>query len=1032
MIDHVISFSLRVRGLVVLALLAVAGLGLLEYRRMAVDAFPDISPIMVPIFAEAHGMAPEEVERLIAFPLENAMNGLPGVTQIKSTSAFGLAVVYVYFNDRTGIYFARQLVAERLAAAMADLPALHDPPVLGPISTGLGQIFMYYLTAAPEADTGGQAPDAFLRDLNDWVVKVQLQTVPGVTDILSMGGQIVQYQIRIDPDLLHKYGLGIGDIVAAVQANNRNAGGQFLVMGAEESLVRGIGLLENVDQIRDLPVRVVAGVPVTIGAVAEVGYGNEIRRGVVTRNGEHEVVAGLVLKLFGENTSKVIEKLHVKVGEIQAALPPGIELVPYYDQARLVAEATGTVRRALLQGGALVILALLLFMGNLRSALIVALSLPICAWVATLMMGAQGVSANLMSLGGIAVAIGMLGDGSVVMIENIHRHLGLARNARRDRAAVILEAAREVSRPVFFSVAIIILVFLPIYSLEGIEGKMFRPMAFTIVFALLGSMATALIVSPVLALYLLRQGASREHALMRGLKKLYAPLLAAALRGRWAVMGAAALAFAASLALLPRIGTEFIPTLEEGSILVGVTLAPSVSLEHAAATLLRLEREIVAFPEVREVVSRIGRPEVGSHPHPVNTAEIQIELREGFRRKAGLVARLEERLSAYPGVQLNFTQPIQNAFDELLSGIKAQLAVKVFGEDLDTLQALAADIRAAIEDLPGLVDLSVEQSFGQPQLQVVVDRPAAARHGVAVDDLLELVELAIGGEPIAHLYRNTRRHGIHVRYQEGFRADAEAIRHLLVPARDGALVTLGQVAQVREIVGPVQINREKSQRRWIVQGNVRGRDLGGVVADIRARIAERVTLPAGYFIEYGGQFENQQRAMRRLSIIVPSVLAAVFILLWMTFGAWRDAAIIIINVPLALIGGIVGLAASGEYLSVPAAIGFIALFGIAVQNGVVLVSYFNQLRAEGRSLHDAIVEGANLRLRPVLMTAFTTVLGLLPLLLSRGSGSEVQRPLAVVVVVGLTTSTLLTLFVLPAAYRLIERKPPERSETLLD
>lgn len=1029
MINKLIEFSIRVRGLVAAVLVGMIVFGIYSYRHMAVDAFPDISPIMVPVFAEAHGMAPEEVERLITFPIENAMNGLPNVTQVKSTSAFGMAVIYVYFKDSTDIYFARQLVSERLNAAMADLPDLPERPSLGPISTGLGQIFMYYLTLDESADTGGKAPDAYLRELNDWVVKYQLQSVSGVTDILSMGGQVLQYDVRVNPYDLHRYNLSIEDVAEAIRANNRNAGGQFMVLGFEESLVRGIGLLENLDQIRDIPVRTVDGVPLTVGAVAEVAYGSEIRRGVVTRNGDQEVVAGLVLKLFRENTSEVIGKLHAKVAEVQASLPAGVKLVPYYEQAELVRRATGTVKTALWQGSILVILTLLVFMGNLRSALIVVLSLPVCALIAVIMMGARDVSANLMSLGGIAIAIGMLGDGSIVMVENIFRHLGLPENRTRGKSAVIFDAAREVSRPIFFSTAIIIMVFLPIYALQGVEGKMFTPMAFTITFALLGSIATALVVSPVLSFYLLKQGVAREGRLVRWMKRGYRPLLEGAFRNRGRVVLCSVLAFAASLFLVPMIGTEFIPVLEEGSIQIGITMAPSISLEKATATVMQMEREIVEFQEVEETVSRIGRPEAGSHPHPVNTAEIHIEIRPGTD-KAKLVANLNEKLSAISGVQLNFSQPIQNVFDELLSGTKAQLAIKIFGEDLRVLQNTAEEIKEAVEEVPGLVDLSVEQSSGQPQVQIAVDRAACARYGISVSDVLELVELAIGGGPVDQIYLNTRRFGINVRYQEAFRADPAAIRSLLVHTGDGSLVSLEQVADVRETTGPIQINREKNQRRWIVQGNVRGRDLGSVAADIRTRIAEKVKLPPGYFIEYGGQFENQQRAMQRLTLIVPLVITAVFMLLWMTFGSWRDALIIIINVPLALIGGIVGLFFSGEYLSVPAAVGFIALFGIAVQNGVVMVSYFNQLRLEGRNLHDAIVEGGLLRLRPVLITALTTVLGLLPLLLSHGIGSEVQRPLAVVVIFGLTTSTLLTLFVIPAVYSLVENRLPQSFETL--
>jgi cobalt-zinc-cadmium resistance protein CzcA len=575
------------------------------------------------------------------------------------------------------------------------------------------------------------------------------------------------------------------------------------------------------------------------------------------------------------------------------------------------------------------------------------------------------------------------------------------------------------------------MVFMPIYALQGVEGKLFTPMAFTITFALLGSIVTALIVSPVLSRYLLKQGVHLDSRLMEKLKNGYRALLNRTQRRRGMVVVCAVIALAASLLVFPMIGTEFIPTMEEGSILIGVAMAPSISLETATETVMKMEREILEFPEVKETVSRIGRPEAGSCPHPVNSAEIYVEIRSGAD-KAKLIAAMDKKLAAVPGVQLNFTQPIQNAFDELLSGIKAQLAIKVFGEDLAVLQRVAGEIKEAIEGVPGLVDLSMEQSAGQPQIQIAVNRAACARYGIAVKEVLELVELSIGGEPVDQVYLNTRRFGIHVRYQEAFRASPDTIRNLLVHTGDGSLISLEQVATVSEVTGPLQITREKNQRRWIVQGNVRGRDLGSVADEVRTRIARQVKLPNGYFVEYGGQFENQQRAMHRLALIVPLVIITVFILLWMTFGSWRDALIIIINVPLALIGGIAGLLITGEYLSVPAAVGFIALFGISVQNGVVLVSYFNQLRQEGLNLNDAVLEGGLLRLRPVLMTALTTVLGLLPLLLSHGIGSEVQRPLAVVVVFGLTTSTLLTLFVIPAVYGLIESRRPEKFETLMD
>ena len=1025
MINRIVESSLKLPGLVVIALIAIVGMGIFQYNRMPVDAFPDISPIMVPVFAEGHGMAPEEVERLITYPIESSMNGLPGVRQIKSTSAFGMAVIYIYFNDDIDIYFARQVVAERLSSVMAELPDMDEQPALGPISTGLGQIFLYYLTMEDFVDTQDKDPNTYLRELNDWVVKFQLQTVPGVTDILSIGGHVLQYQIRVNPNALWKYELTMEDLVEAVNKNNRNVGGQFLVAGSEEYLVRGIGLVESLEDIRSIAVKEENGRPVFLTDVADVEYGNEIRRGVISHNGEREVVSGIVLKLFGENTSDVIDRLYAKVEEVKKMLPEGVKLVPYYEQAELVYNATGTAKKALLQGGLLVVLTLLVFLGNWRTAFIVGLSLPMCAFVAILCMGVKGLSANLMSLGGIAIAIGMLGDGAIVMVENIFRHLGEEKNRSKSRAIVIFNAAKEVSRPIVFSIAIIVIVFLPIFTLEGVEGKMFSPMAFTIAFALIGSMLAALIAAPVLSLFLLKQGAHKELALMRNLRALYRPLLKKTVQKKRPVVLAAVGVFILSLAVIPFLGTEFIPTLEEGSIFISVNMAPSISLEKGTELIMKMERTITKFEEVDETISRIGRPEAGSHPHPVNYAEIHIELKplgewKNYRNKQELIEALSAGLKPFPGVQLNFTQPIQNAFDELLSGIKAQLAIKLYGEDLGILRTKSEEIKGAIDNISGLVDLSVEQSFGQPQFQVIADRAACARYGVTVSEILEMVELAVGGEVIDNIYLNTRRFGIHMQFQKAYRSDPEALRNILVSTKKGGLIPLSQVAEVKLVIGPIQINREKNQRRWIVQANVRGRDMGSVVADIQKRISEKITLPPGYTIEYGGQFENQQRAMKRLSIIVPTVIALVFLMLWMSFGSIRYALIIIVNVPLSLIGGILGLFIMGEYLSVPAAVGFIALFGIAVQNGMVLVTYFNDLCNSGKSVDESVLEGGLLRLRPVLMTALTTVLGLFPLLLAHGIGADVQRPLATVVVFGLTTSTLLTLFVIPATYSWIE------------
>jgi cobalt-zinc-cadmium resistance protein CzcA len=1024
----IIDISLRYRFLVLIATISIIVFGVYTYFQLPVDAFPDISPIMVPVFVEADGMAPEEIERLITFPIESTMNGLPGVTHIKSTSAFGMAVIYIYFNDDTDIYFARQVVSERLSDAMAALPALDEPPVLGPISTGLGQIFIYYLTLDEGTDTGGKLPTTYLREINDWIVKYQLQTVPGVTDILSMGGHVLQYQIRVNPYALNKYNITLSEVIDAVRENNRNAGGQYIILSAEEYLVRGIGLVQTLDHIRDIHIKVYDGTPITIGDLGEVDFGEEIRRGVVSLNGKQEVVSGLVLKLFGENTSHVIENLYKKIPAIQQSLPDGVNLHPFYEQAELVTNATRTVKNALLQGALLVIIILALFLGNFRCAFIVALSLPICALIAIICMKYADISANLMSLGGISIGIGMLGDGAIVMVENIFRHLNLEHSkSTRGTAEIVLGAANEVTRPIIFSIVIIIIVFLPIFTLQEVEGKMFSPMAFTISFALLGSLMVAVIASPVFCTYLLAGGEQKEFFLLKKLKELYRTPLLWALKHRAVIVSVSLLAFLASIAIIPFLGTEFIPTLEEGSIFIGVSMAPSISLEKASETIMRMEHTIAGYPSVQEVMSRIGRPEAGSHPHPVNYAEIHIKLKppdtwDATAGKKALIEELNHELSSFPGVQLNFTQPIQNAFDELLTGIKAQLAIKIFGEDLATLREKAQEIFNAIDMVPGLVDLSIEQSYGQPQLQIVADREACARYGVNVNTILELVEVAIGGTVIDHIFLNVRRFAIHVRYMEEFRDDPEALGNLLIQTQAGTLIPLDQVADVQQAIGPIQVNREDNQRRWVLQANVRGRDMGSVVADIKSIIDQKITLPAGSYISFGGQFENQQRAMTRLSIIVPIVIALIFFMLCLTFGSLHHALLILLNIPLALIGGIVGLFVTGEYLSVPAAIGFIALFGISVQNGVVLVSCINELCSDGMELDKAVIEGSLLRLRPVLMTATTTIFGLLPLLFSRGLGSEVQRPLAVVVVCGLFTSMVLTLFVIPTVYSWFEAR----------
>lgn len=1029
MIDRILEFSLRNRLLIVLFALGILGVGALALARLPIDAFPDVSPVLVQVITESPGLAPEEVEKLITYPVEVAMNGLPGVDHTKSISAFGISQISVYFEDDVDIYFARQLALERLQQAREEIPPGLGEPVLGPITTGLGQVYQYVVRGPAEDRTD-------LRTLQDWIVKYNLRTVPGVTEVLSFGGEVKQYQVRVDPRALLQYGVTLGDVREAIQANNRNVGGGYIVRGPEEFIVRGIGLAENLTDLGNIIVAERSGTPVYVRNVADVAIGPEVRRGAVTMNGEGEVTAGIVLKRIYENTEQVIEAVKAKVAEVNSALPRGVQVVPFYDQSDLIDRAVSTVRAALLEGIVLIVIILFLFLGNVRSALIVTAMLPLSLLLAFMLMKYFGFSANLMSLGGLAIGIGMMVDGGVVMVENIYRHLSEHRHAqssgrvnpdgsheghRESPMHLILRSAKEVGRPIVFAIAIIIIVFLPLFTLEGVEGKMFKPMAFAISFAMVGSLIFSLTIVPVLCSFFLKGGREEDTWVMRKIKRPYLPVLRWSLDNRKTMLFGALGALALSLGLVPFLGTEFVPQLEEGSIMYRVTLAPSAGLDETIRASTEIERLARSFPEVEDAVSKIGRAEAGGDPEPVNNVETLVTLKPfdewtTGRDKPELVEAMEQKFAQFPGAAFNFSQPIAFRVDELLSGVKAQLAIQLFGEDLDQLVRSAQEIQRAVSTIPGAADVQSEQVTGQPQLQIAVDRSAIARYGINVEDVQEAIEVAIGGEAAGQVFEGIRRFDINVRLQEPYRRDLESIANLLVPAPGGARVPLSQVASIRTVVGPKQISHDNGQRRVVIQLNVRGRDMGGFVAEAQQTIAEQVELPAGYFVTWGGQFENQQRAMRRLMVIVPITIGLIYLLLFSSFGSLKQAGLIILNVPFALIGGIFGLLISRQYLSVPASVGFIALFGVAVLNGVVMVSYINSLRQEGKSVREAVYEGTVLRLRPVLMTATVAILGLLPLLFSSGAGSEVQRPLAAVVVGGLLTSTALTLLLLPTLY----------------
>ena len=1027
MIDRILEFSLRNRLFVLLFSVAVLGGGVIALSRLPIDAFPDVSPVLVQILTESPGLAPEEVEKLITYPVEVAMNGLPGVAQVKSISAFGISAISVYFRDDIDIYFARQLALEKLQEAKEEIPPGLGEPRLGPITTGLGQVYQY-VVRGPAADI------TELRTLQDWIVKYNLRTVPGVTEVLSFGGEVKQYQVQVDPRALVQYGVTLRDVRSALEANNRNVGGGYIVRGPEEYLVRGLGLAENLDDLGSIIVAERGGTPVYVRNIATVVTGPEVRRGAVTMNGAGEVTAGIVLKRIYENTEQVIKAVKEKVVEINRALPRGTSVVPFYDQADLIERAVATVRKALLEGVVLIVVILFLFLGNVRSALVVTAMVPLSLLLAFMLMKYFGFSANLMSLGGLAIGIGMMVDGGVVMVENIYRHLsenegqhggGAGGSApppvREPRMHLILRSAKEVGRPIVFAIAIIILVFLPLFTLQGVEGKMFRPMAFAVSFAMVGSLIFSLTIIPVLCSFFLKGGSEDDTWIMRVVKRPYLPVLRWSLDNRGKTLAAAVIALVLSLLLVPFLGTEFVPQLEEGSIMYRVTLAPSAGLDEAIRTATEIEKLAKTFPEIGDVVSKIGRAEAGGDPEPVNNIEALVTLKpmndwKSGRNKAELVEAMEQKFSEFPGVAFNFSQPIAMRVDELLSGVKAQLAIQLFGDDLDQLVRSADAIQRVVSTISGAADVQSEQVTGQPQLQISVNRATIARFGINVEDVQEAIEMAIGGEAAGQVFEGIRRFDITVRLLEPYRRDVESIGNLLVASPSGGHVPLSQLASIRTVVGPKQISHDNGQRRVVIQLNVRGRDMGSFVAEAQQLIAQRVQLPSGYFITWGGQFENQQRAMKRLSIIVPLTIALIFLLLFSSFGSLKQAALIILNVPFALIGGILGLAISRQYLSVPASVGFIALFGVAVLNGVVLVSYINSLRQEGLTVKDAVYKGTVLRLRPVLMTAMVAILGLLPLLFSTGAGSEVQRPLAAVVVGGLLSSTALTLLLLPTLY----------------
>ena len=1025
MIAGLIRAALTQRVLVAVVALMFVIAGLQATRKLAIDAFPDVTNIQVQIATDAPGRSPEEVERFITAPIEIGMTGIPGLTEMRSLNKPGLSLITLVFTDTTKVYFARQLVSERLVEIRDRMP-VGVTPVLGPVSTGLGEIYQYTLekpTDAGRALTVQELTDR--RTIQDWVVRPQLRSIPGVAEINSQGGYVRQYQVMVDPDRLRHFGLTVRQVYEAVSANNANAGGGVLAQNSEQFLIRGLGLIQSVEDFQRIVIRATDGVPVFLRQVADVKLGSQVRVGSVIKNGTTESVGAVVMMIAGGNAKEIVGRVKERVNKINSSgmLPDGLQLVPYYDRSELIDAAVWTVSKVLAEGVVLVILVLFLFLGDVRSSLIVVATLILTPLITFLIMNAVGLSANLMSLGGLAIAIGLMVDGSVVVVENAFSRLSHAppTNAA-GHAQAILKATVEVATPVIFGVGIIILVFLPLMTLTGMEGKMFAPLAYTIAIALAVSLVLSLSLTPVLSSFLLRGGSEEDTRVVRWLRAPYRPMLAWSMGHARKTVVLAIAFFGAAVALVPLLGTAFIPEMKEGSIVPGIIRVPNISLEESTRMEMRAMQLTQEVPGVLTSVSAVGRGESPADPQSQNESSPIVSLKprdqwpEGWTQET-IQDAIREKLKAIPGVNVVMAQPISARVAEMVTGVRSDVAIKVFGDDLELLLSTANNLARVGSSITGARDMRVEKISGQQYLTIDIDRAAIARHGINVADVNDLIEVALGGQRVTDIYEGARRFAAAVRVPERFRNNPQAIGNLLLTTPGRAQIPLESIARIEVREGPAQISRELGRRRIVVGMNVHGRDLGGFVHELQTKVAAEVTLPSGYTLEWGGQFQNMERALGHLAFIIPITIAAIYFLLFMLFNSLRLATLIISVLPLASIGGVLGLFISGEYLSVPASVGFIALWGIAVLNGVVLVSAIRERRQSGMGLDESIVEGAQARFRPVMITATVAMLGLIPFLFSVGPGSEVQRPLAVVVIGGLITSTLLTLVMLPAFYR---------------
>ncbi len=1028
MIASMIRGALSQRLIVVVLALVLCAFGLREATRLSVDAFPDVTNVQVQVATEAPGRSPEEIERFVTVPLEIAMTGLPGLVEMRSLNKSGLSIITLVFTDKTDVYFARQLVTERLIEVTPRMPA-GIAPVLGPVSTGLGEVYQYTLERQDDGQRALTPQElAERRAVQDWVVRPLLRSIAGVAEINSQGGYVKQYQALVDPGRLRHYNLSVQQVVQAIAANNSNASGGILPQVNEQYLIRGVGLIRSLEDIGNIVVKEQAGVPVFVRDVAQVEIGSEVRQGAIIKGGYTEGVSGIVLMTRGGNAKEIVSRIKKRVDQInkQNMLPDGLKIVPYYDRTELVDSALWTVGKVLIEGIFLVVVVLFVFLGDVRSSLIVVATLIIAPLTTFILMNRYGISANLMSLGGLAIAIGLMVDATVVVVENVYHRLGHAGQSVGERVRTVLAATTEVATPTIFGIAIIILVFLPLMTLQGIEGKMFAPLALTIAMSLAVSLLVSLFLSPVLCSYFLKGGSGEDTRLIAYLKVRYLRLLDAATAQNRLTLGVAVGLLVGSLALFPLLGKSFMPTMKEGALTPQINRVPSISLDESIRMEMAAMKTIAEVPGVRMVVSKLGRGESPADPAGPNESDpiVLLDPKSG-RSQDEIDEDIRQRLSSIPGVQIVLSQPISERVDEMVTGVRSQVAIKIFGDELGELKNVSEKVARILKSVSGSRDIRIERLSGQQALTVDIDRKAIARHGLNVADVQSIIETAIGGKDVTTLYEGERRYSVVVRFPAQVRQSAEAIGNTLLPTPGGAQVPLSSLASIQLVDGPAQISRESGKRRVVVGANVEGRDLAGFVTEVQQRIDQEVKLPEGYYFVYGGQFENMERAMATLAIIVPLTIAAIFFLLFILFRSVKLAGLIILVLPFASIGGLIGLFVSGEYVSVPASVGFIALWGIAVLNGVVLVTCIRRLREDGMDIASAVREGCVQRFRPVMMTATVALLGLVPFLFATGPGSEVQRPLAIVVIGGLISSTLLTLVVLPTLYRWFDDNPSE-------